>query len=285
MAFGHLRANEDDPPLPVPLVALALPPAGEAAQEDSETSVSNMAEQPKSGDLLEQAKALYLSGVAAYRDALLDVGRLLHQFVLARLEEGDGLSEESRFKARLTRRAVVETAATALGVNRQRVNNLIVTAMAADLLGGGIVGDMGIQAIYRFRVYVRRRHGLRGVDAGRRNGPPVSDMERWEIKPGFEKKAKAEFERAVTQGYTQLDAKMAADKSGAAKPTMSRRKNPFRSDERATAVETVRKSAKQASPGDVADLCMEIIGATADPRATALALQARLAVYASRRTA
>jgi hypothetical protein len=187
--------------------------------------------------LLDSAVALWSASRLRHRDALLEVGRLLHEYVLARLREGDGLNEADRYTARAVRKVAVEDAGAALGVTRQRVNALISVSQAvACLLGPDAIGRGGCtppgmggedspppppppalgslpwHAVRPFSLLVtraraRRTRRARG-EGGVRGGcnPPVpmpegSSRETWAVRPGLEESAPALLRRAAAGGW------------------------------------------------------------------------------------
>jgi hypothetical protein len=164
--------------------------------------------------LLDSAVALWSASRLRHRDALLEVGRLLHEYVLARLREGDGLNEADRYTARAVRKVAVEDAGAALGVTRQRVNALISVSQAVACLLGPEpdLGSLPWHAVRPFSLLVtrararrtRRARGEGGVRGG--SNPPVpmpegSSRETWAVRPGLEESAPALLRRAAAGGW------------------------------------------------------------------------------------
>jgi hypothetical protein len=212
-------------------------------------------------ELLEQAKAAFLRGREAYRDAMLEAGRLLHEFILARLREGEGLDAPERVRRGLTRRSAVRAAGAALAVSPGMVSYLVATWAAVTLLGqGGPLGAMRHATAYAFRAFVRRA---------------PADGEAWSVRPEYADAAVALFRRAVAEGWGWAEA---ADAVGGLRrrppanprprPAVARHgRNRLASvacpDGRA--VEVLSKSAALASPGDLADMLFELLKQSEDP--------------------
>jgi hypothetical protein len=256
-------------------------------------------------ELLDMARDAYRQGCANYRDALLESGRLLHEFVLCFLQTGTEMTEWNRTNAGITRCNALKIAAEKLKVTPARVNNLIATWAVGDLLGEGDLGDLGIAAIYRFKVFIRRGRGHRGkkgkgrVIVGRKDGPPVTELERYEVKPRFAESAKALFQQAVAAGFTQLQAREECNRlfsveespyrhSNGLRPRVApqeaaepkKRQPVHRRNECGAEVDSgishLQRAAAVASPGDVAEMCISLIEKAEDPKAVAVRLRVML---------
>lgn len=240
---------------------------------------------PESGDdaatLLGCARALYRQSSARHRDALVGCGRVLHRFVLAHVRRGDGKSEYLRLKHEHTRRGATEAAAESLGVENRKVNGLIATAAAVDLLSaGGEVGELCYDTLYNFARFVRRRTGSR--DARREGGQEnPSDVEVWEVKPGFGVSAPRLFARAVEEGFDTVRARREVVKLFRGSSTSARPLNEGAREGPGDGppLPSRQACARVVSPGDVADMCMDLVRAAADPLAVIARLKALLAAY------
>lgn len=230
-------------------------------------------------ELLARAKTVYRACDGQYRDGLLEVGGWLHEFVLARLKEGDALNEANRLKRGITRRAAVEEAAAAIDTTAADINRLVATWAVADLLGKGGLGTLGHCAVYRFRCFVRRRRGTRQDVAGHHAGAhQLSNEETWEVKPEFAGEAEALFRRAVAEGWSQHRAASEAARLFAkALSSWGRHKQGPKAASENEPHPDRRAAAKLASPGDVAEMCLELVNASADPWAVAQRLLPELA--------
>ena len=238
-------------------------------------------------DILEKARALYQTALGNYRDALLEVGRMLHRYILARLEEAQAMSGKRRVAMNLSRQAIVKRCEESLGPGRRnRVNDLIRTSMTADLLSGGNLGDLPHGAICPVQGVVYRVGRL--ADSNRyklaTDSPIVSARERWAVKEVFQESAPALFCRAVTECWPRDRAREEVRffLKGNSSPT--KRQPRLLPDEEEPTVCTswlkeVRAGARVASPGDLAELCMELVGASEDPQAVVHRLRGLLATW------
>lgn len=159
-----------------------------------------------SEELLEEIVAIWQQAKLNSRDASLEVGRRLHCFVKERLREGDGLTNHTRRQRRCFRARAVECAAERLGLTRIRVSWLIGTSMAADLLSGGNIGELGWGTISAFVRFIKRHAGSRRIwdeKINRPNGPLLSETEEWGIRPEFADQARELFQTAVRDKWTR----------------------------------------------------------------------------------
>jgi hypothetical protein len=227
------------------------------------------------GELLDRAKAAYGTGVNQYREAMLETGRLLHEYVLVSLARADGLTVGQRARKGVTRKAIVQTAADSLGVCPIRVNHLISAAMVVRLLaGGGTAGNLAWAAVRFFQVFLTRTRGVITPDG--RKVPPekASSYETWQVRKGFEKSAPALFRRAADENWTQrrvLDECRALSRRG-----LGLSKREALKPVAPSVLDAMRRSASRASPGDVANACLDVVRASEDPWQVAQRLIAEL---------
>jgi hypothetical protein len=231
--------------------------------------------------LLAQAKALWFQAQANYRDARLQIGRTLHEFVLAHLRQGIGLSFEMRCRQGFTRRRAREILQQELEATDKQINDTIITAMAADLLSDrGHVGNLGHRAIRQFTYFIRRQTGTRTDNM--KPGRDWTTSELWQIRTGFEAKAKALFRQAVAETWSQtrcLEEVLAVfrnqDRPRQSLASQSRRARLSLSEEDSTHLDWPKwkQSVRHAAPDDVAEMCLELIEAAEDPAAVALRLR------------
>ncbi len=238
-----------------------------------------------SAQLLEKARQAYVQADLQYRDVLLDIGRTLHDFVLAYLNEGAEVSERQRVERKYTRRRAIEVAAEELKTTEKRINELIVTAMVADLLSQGLcLGNLSHCAIFRFRAFIKRKVASRQNHYGR-NGTSIIDAESWIVKPEWEERAKSLFRQAVIEEFSQHKAYDTVKKCNAANPNRLRQQKRKRESAGIQRLKTktaeahqqqIDDSMKYASCGDVAEKCLALVNQSEDPRGVALLLLARL---------
>jgi len=234
--------------------------------------------------ILDQAADLFRESSANYRDKILSVGRMIHEYILAKLERGRLVNEEKRLLTGCARNKIVSACANRLEITRARMNELIVDAMVVDLLGGGLpLGNLSHGSIHRFRVFIRRLNGEKQLPGrskpGKRAGDAVvSGREKWVIKEGFRETAPELFSLAVLEGWTQWEAlKRVKILFRGSEATIPIRKPPPGSSKHETQkpqedLSQMKRASAKAGPGDVADMCMELISAAEDP----LAVIARL---------
>jgi hypothetical protein len=240
-------------------------------------------------ELLAKAKAVFQKGRANYRDALLEVGGLLHEFILARLKSGDQLGADRRRRAKIVRRLIVKEAAESLAVSYKKIHHLIWATQIARLLGRGGLGELGHAAIGNFRRLIRRCSvGRRNYGKGR-----ISEAESFRVRAGFEESGVALFQQAVAENWGQKRAaeevaaflKAAGLPSARGRPKGTPDKKPRRPSSGKNYNPTGgqqnapdrRSAAALASPGDVAEMCLELVQASADPWAVAQRLMGELA--------
>lgn len=262
--------------------------------------------------LLEKAKVAYRGGRANFRTCLLETGRLLHQYIIAFLHQGDGMQDYERLPRKITRRQAVVNASTALELTRHRINELIAVAMVVDLLwDGSDLRNAWHGTLTRFRGFVTRKKGDEESDYGPPDGPDVWESEIWTAHPKFESEARALLRRAVDESFNQIRAeKEVSAILGRKQPEEKSKPSPVQHEHRspqpkppsppfsdksdATRIDThyreeAVKQAKEldahnkrsvpvASSGEVAEMCMELVEKAADPRGVALLLQGRLTV-------
>lgn len=130
--------------------------------------------------LLDEAASLYTTTRLGYRDSMLRVGELLHQYLLESLNAGN-----------LSRETATANACAALDVTRGKVNELVRISQTVKLLGEP--GNLSYSALRAFRCYVHRRRGKKLV------GP---QREVWQVRQGAHSKAKAFYSEAVTGNFT-----------------------------------------------------------------------------------
>lgn len=230
--------------------------------------------------LLAQAEDAFRSGRAGYRDAMVRAGRLLRDYVAARLREGDGLPEAGRRKAGACRGKATRDAADRLGTTNAKVNELIRVAAAADLLSGGRpVASLSYASLRCFRAVIHRparglkcRRSLKDV-----GGPEASDRARWEVRPEYAGRAEALFREADAGGWGERRVTEALRGLRGA----GRRKDDPR-DEGGRGFDP-EEMARNSSPRDLADWVARVVGVSADPSAVMRLVEERLSAAPCRR--
>lgn len=246
-----------------------------------------------SKEILEEIACRYRAGILPYRDHLLQIGRDLHEFIVARLREGMGITDRVRRQQGITREQAIMDAAAALKVDRKRVRRLVTTAHVAELLAAGQgLGELGHVSLYRFYRFIHRPaiHGRCGE-----HYPPDFDLatcEKWEIRPGFEESAPLLFRKAVAGNWTQYEVEAAARELRFGTATGTRRRNgqtrkgreeEASGKEKASAFDTIAQEVAAAAPGDVAEFCMSLVEKSASPLETCALLAAKIEVFRKKR--
>jgi hypothetical protein len=201
-------------------------------------------------ELLERAKSAWKSSLLAHRDSIIETGDLLHQYILAGIAEG-------RHRAEL-----ILDAAKELGLTDSEVCNLVLLAAAVRLLSdNGNVGTQPQRAIRPFKRLVRRKSNSRET-VGQK---PHADDETWLIRFQYAESAPKLFRLAVAEEMPwhrveqEVLKLMGLKKRGASNVPMA--------DQPAAC--TLLASAKHASPGDIAEMVLELIRSAEDPQAVA----------------
>ena len=221
--------------------------------------------------ILEEAKTLYQAGQQNWRDTRIRVGWLLHQYILSQMQELDGLTK-LQLRGKPTRTKVIKSIAETLGTTRRRVSWMVATAMVVNLLAdSGQIGGLCYNAILRFQVFIQRK----GMPFGRKMATPITTyslVEEWQVKEKYAETGLALFRQAVAGDWTEekvfaeVNRLFAGDSSyshrGRTKPRQSGRKNKTRDCKSFQE----SRAATVASPGDVVEMCLEIIETSADPR-------------------
>lgn len=213
--------------------------------------------------ILDEARRLWVNSRGEYRDALISVGGLLGDFILARLYEGDGLPEAQRIRNQLTRERSMRIAAETLAIPLMRAYELIRIAKVVELFGDP--GSLSYTTLRVFTVLVRRRPCkiARGVAAKAGLEVTPSESEAWEIKPVKGTDPKAMYRRAVEEVWESrktreaIRSEMTLHRRGGVgpKPRMMHRSDPL----------SLRSLAHKSDPKDLVDMVVEMIDAC--PRA------------------
>jgi hypothetical protein len=157
----------------------------------------------RSQETLEKMSELWRSTGTNYREGMLEVGRMIHLFILQRLEEGDQMGEDKRRKLGITRELCLMTVTQRLGCDRHKTNSLLSTAMAVDLLSGGCpLGEVAYSTVREFKSLVKRvntgQKRRRKKEQGNRNSSGIED---WDVNPLYKDWARRLFKKAVKEEW------------------------------------------------------------------------------------
>lgn len=246
-----------------------------------------MIENKEASSLLEAASLAYQRANTTYRASLLEVGRLLHEFILAFLKDGDGMDHRERQKAGCTREKAVEVAAESFGVTCVRINEIVAITQAANLLGKDGLGALAFWSILRFKSLIRRK-GIMPDATGRWRGI-ASSAEEWEIKPAFAESGPALFRLAVAEnwGYQRIRDEVHGLRHNRKELRPARRRAAAQKKGRSeiVTVDELVRLTSCGSPGDVAERCIAIVEKSEDPAAVALRLRVMLQKYLPKKSA
>lgn len=239
-----------------------------------------MTEVMTSEALLREASSLLSATDQERRQVLLHVGELLHDYILARLREGQGLPEARRVK----REGCVRDAASALNMKTTRVHDLMHVAMAARLLFTDLdLGTLAWSVVRLFKTQVQRRKITRERTARSRYTNPgkadPSEREVWYVVSGTPHPARRAMTRIVSEGYNWAQS-MAylktltpqdGPKNERGEPVSQRRAENYHhanKERRALPTPEIKKHvAFAATPRDLAETVAGMILGNADPTA------------------
>lgn len=242
-----------------------------------------------SAELLQQAKDAYRLGFINYREAMLETGRLLHEFVLAWLREADAKTVWDRTKNKITRQEAIKKASVELDLSIRNTNMAIITWAVFELIAERDVGELTYSGLEPFCVFVERRV----CKDGHKSSTP-SESEQWQIKPGWAEDARKLFSQARGERWgRQKGMARLRDVFHRKRETPCRKVTPAKRvrggargvDKRLSFMELAEKSVSVASPGDVAEMCMTLVDKAEDPQAVAFRLQSMLQKYLPKKAA
>lgn len=231
-------------------------------------------------ELLKQAVERYTLGRIGYRDAMVATGRLLHQFVLARLTAANGVNEAARRAMGATRERAVIEAVNALKSTRLKVAELLRIAAVVELLGDNDPGAMSYSVLRMFTALVKRAGNAKYVSrSAKDNGVPPSEWERWILHPHYEQWSRSLFVKARDEKWPHDEVQSAIN----AKKMKSANLHRARSD----VVEPVRHNtlsdvAANATPRDLADMILSMIEQSQSPETVAEIIKRQLSSAATK---
>lgn len=165
-----------------------------------------------STDILSQIKLLWGNTRAKYRDGMIELGRLIVQYIRSRFRDAVTMNESERVKAGITRYAILKRVMSELGLSNTKVNEIIRTGAAADLLTDGNYGTLSYSSFRTMRVLIYRsnkgkqlrRVKIRHNEGYTERGPTIEpdQVEIWEIKTAVKDVAKPFVLRAISEGWT-----------------------------------------------------------------------------------
>ena len=233
-----------------------------------------------SAGLIARAQEIYRSASENFRDSMLELGRVLRDYVIARAKEATGLTRKYRCKLRLTREAFIEQAAQDLRMRPWAVNELIKTAAAFDLLvpPGTDLGTISYSSLRPMGALARRPAEPIRIDRDLEEGHlELADKEVWKVNPDVgEEKARALYAQCLRERWTYATSlkkmKSYFRKERKGRPpkgvsTIARTERPQKD-----AMDVMTAISHKASARDLADLILRMIEESPDPEAVRRAL-------------
>ena len=220
---------------------------------------------------LEQAKILWLGGSTEWRDIKVEVGQLIHQSLIERLqEEADPFCHRTRLTRRVTRKHLLREVAEFLKMQKKgAVNHLIVGGQIANLLSdNGKLGEMMYSNLFYFQSLIQRPNGtvLRYKTAKEEGRLTPSQREIWYVREPAEQHRNL-FQRAVSENWNRATIRAKVPHLGKGKTLagvcLQRAVNPER--ETTTEVEDIKQVIRVGTPPDVADLIFRLIQESSVP--------------------
>lgn len=232
-----------------------------------------------SATILAEAAQRWATARDQYRDEAIAVGRLLHRYVVARLEEGNNLNEEKRREVKALRCQAIQDAAVNLCLYRTKVNELIRIAAVVDLLSEGPLGTLSYSALRVFRAVIHRAQRGQPLPRTKKDLQSAAcitpaQLEEWSIRPEYRKWAQPLFRQAVAEGWDTY--RVGSELAKRSKPRRTRgsiRRNEL--DDKPILVD-LDDLAKVGSPRDLADMITSLIRRCTDPVAVAELIRSRL---------
>lgn len=233
----------------------------------------------QAAELLKQAQCVWLSGKRALRDSHIEVGRLLRQFLLARIAEGEGKNESERRALGATRQAATFAMAKALQVRIGRVNELMRVAVAVELFGPDI-GGLSYSALRALQNLIYRPHRGQQIQRGKKQLRDAEirplQQEVWAVRPGIEDAAKALVRDALAQGWGESEViagvKELARQRGANVPQITR----VRPSDALPSYQMAPRTATNYDRESLLDTLTTLLLATDDPDSVLNDLRAKL---------
>lgn len=203
------------------------------------------------------------------RDTKLEVGKLLHSYLLERLREADTLTHTERIESRCTRQLAVIEAAKALSISRYWVNDLIRVSLVPLLLSNnGDMGHLSYGTIRSFCPLIEPKEGTK-IRPGNEH-----TREEWVVREPVDLH-RSLFQRAVTEQWTVDVVRKKVSESKPINRIVNKGSHVVGYTNMADStitnnpVATLKSSISHATPKDAIDTLLPIIQASSDPIAVA----------------
>ena len=163
-----------------------------------------------SESILLEAEQLWTDSRRAHRDVIIRVGALIAKFILARLQEGDGLPEANRIKKGITREVIMDVVASRLRVHLRQDYDMVRVAKVVELLGDP--GNLSHSTLRVFTVFVQRRVcKVTRIKNPKPDEVLPSKSEVWEVKPHSGVDPRELYKQAVEQNWDSAHARHMAN--------------------------------------------------------------------------
>lgn len=215
--------------------------------------------QTESDVILDRATLLWNYSRTKARDAAIQVGNLLIEFIVARMREADGLNEQDRRERNLTREFAIELAADRLGIKLAKAHEIIRVSRVVHLFGDP--GSLSYSTLRAFVSFVTRKPCVlaRGRQVKEGETTP-SNSEVWVVKPtpsGLS--PQHAYQQAVEENWDSTKVRAVTRQITAHR---GRGRHPKLRESRDTTGQTsLRKIAETADPRDIADMILEMVSA------------------------
>ncbi len=220
--------------------------------------------------LLCAARKLWFSSRESYRDGLLEVGRLLQRFLLAKAADAAGLDRRQAADLGKCRSDAVLEAMKALRINRNRVYSLIATAKAVELLSEeGRLGKLSYASVAAFKHTVARKaDDVKSWVTKSEMAAYRTVREEWHVKDRLPFNPTYLFRKAAKESWTTIDigrAMRTAHALSPAAPAAPSANGP-------PPLSVLQEIARLATPRDLAEIIAGLISVSSDPKAVMEAL-------------
>lgn len=232
--------------------------------------------------LLAGVKQVYRRVDGAYRDGMVRVGELLHEFVLAYLRQGDGRCDSYRSQQGISRRMAIQMAATALVVRPKLVRDWIAISQVKQLLAPeGQLGSLSYAALRGCRPLVmrcilERRHGTKAMSGS--SAWVVSARETWLVKPP-EQATRQLFQQILTENWGYVQIKEALRQTGT---PVAQRPRAARMEMTPRNLPNLGQLAQEATTRDLLDMIVSMVQASRKPADLAKAVIGRLSLLSAK---
>lgn len=217
-------------------------------------------------EILQRASAVLSKSRKAHRDARLEVGGLLREYLIEWLKGVDDQTRDNRNKLNLSRRHAIKRAAQVLNTSPRAINEFVRNYNVVRLLAdGGNVGSITYSTISAFSVLISFPPGMyrRSVNS-QGNAPSV--REEWFVIPPVEENVSL-FREAVFDSWTVEKARKVLREREKNKRGSKNVVRAYNNVALTREVEQFRpeEMVRCASPGDTVEVLYSMVMSAEDP--------------------